>query len=124
MKEADNIKARGSEYFRLGKWNEALQDYQKALSLVPRRPSETPSRNNKGKGRETDTTEENKEVSKTSLSELEQECAKARAVLNGNIGACYVKLVRTIIFVSSSLVLLKLTIGRSQEGRRGLQRRL
>jgi hypothetical protein len=27
------------------------------------------------------------------LSELEQDCAKARSVLNGNIGACHVKLV-------------------------------
>lgn len=29
----------------------------------------------------------------TPLSETEQDCAKARSILNGNIGACHVKLV-------------------------------
>ena len=34
------------------------------------------------------------------VSPLEQECAKARAVLNANIGACHLKLVESQTFIS------------------------
>lgn len=86
LQEAEDIKSEGSNYFRSGNWNEALQDYQRALALVPPKPSQLFSRD-KGKGKAVEGSE-----TESAPSELEQECSKTRAILNGNVGACYAKL--------------------------------
>jgi len=66
------------------------------LARLPRRKT-LDDLNDKGKSK-ADVTEEVPEIntndgSVTAVRSLEEECAKARAVLNGNIGACHVKLV-------------------------------
>lgn len=43
-----------------------------------------------------DKAEENEKEEPVKLSPLEMECAKARSVLNANIGACHIKLVRPV----------------------------
>ncbi|CAL1695387.1 unnamed protein product [Somion occarium] len=75
LQQADELKAEGNDHFRAKSWDEALAQYRSALGHLPKR---------KGKQRETDEVEEPEP--------LASECAKARAVLNANIGACYVKL--------------------------------
>jgi hypothetical protein len=51
------------------------------------------------RGVHADSTENAQEAKAPLPTELEAECAKARAVLNANIGACYVKLVRETLIV-------------------------
>ncbi|KAG2368233.1 TPR-like protein [Suillus spraguei] len=101
--EADELKQEGNESFRASIWNEALVSYRTALSRLPRRKSQLPSPNNS----QDDTSDHGGARSASSgkvpireeepepaniPSELEAECARARAVLNANIGACLVKL--------------------------------
>ncbi|KAG1866252.1 hypothetical protein C8R48DRAFT_772353 [Suillus tomentosus] len=101
--EADELKQEGNESFRASRWNEALVSYRTALSRLPKRKPQPPSPDNSqddtsdhGGARsassgEVPTREEGPEPASIP-SELEAECAKARAVLNANIGACLVKL--------------------------------
>ncbi|KAG2117803.1 TPR-like protein [Suillus discolor] len=100
--EADELKQEGNESFRASRWNEALVSYRTALSRLPRRKPQPPSPDSQddtsdhGGARsassgEVPTREEGPEPASIP-SELEAECAKARAVLNANIGACLVKL--------------------------------
>lgn len=95
LQTADELKAEGNEYFRGKRWDEALAQYRSALGNLPKRKEKRPdtqpldesdSNSDKGKGREVE--EEVEEIDP-----LDTECARARAVLNANIGACYVKLV-------------------------------
>ncbi|OCH95778.1 TPR-like protein [Obba rivulosa] len=103
---ADELKAEGNEHFRAKQWEEALSKYRSALGHLPKRKQreQTPDAG-KGKGREVDPEDEpeyeatespaNAETAETEevpLTEAEVKCAKARAVLNANIGACYVKI--------------------------------
>ncbi len=55
------------------------------------------------------------------FSELEQECAKARSILNANIGACHVKLVRKDA-THARLCCVYICAGRAQRGCGGLYR--
>ncbi|GJJ09631.1 hypothetical protein Clacol_003855 [Clathrus columnatus] len=112
LKEAEDIKSLGSDHFRAGEWHEALQEYRRALALLPPKPS-GPSVHNKGKGKEKEGSDHD-EALETQPSELEQECAKARAILNGNIGACYVKLVRGVNFYQNIPLLLAYLITNMQ----------
>ncbi|THH30061.1 hypothetical protein EUX98_g4117 [Antrodiella citrinella] len=105
--EANTLKLEGNEHFKNQSWHEALGVYRSALGRLPKRKLPRPARlqeqereDGKGKGKARDD-EEDDEVPESSLpvleppvelSELERECAKARAVMNSNIGACYVKL--------------------------------
>ncbi|CAL1695388.1 unnamed protein product [Somion occarium] len=95
IQQADELKAEGNDHFRAKSWDEALAQYRSALGHLPKRkvikpispPPDDPEAkvdSGKGKQRETDEVEEPEP--------LASECAKARAVLNANIGACYVKL--------------------------------
>lgn len=96
LQTADELKTEGNEHFRGQRWNEALAQYRSALGQLPRRkekmrPDPPPldelnSGSDKGKEKAKD--EELEDVDPTSA-----ECAKARAILNANIGACFVKLV-------------------------------
>jgi hypothetical protein len=109
LEEAEVLKQEGNDLFRLNKWNEALQSYRNGLARLPKRrrppaPQATPH-NEQGDpppAAERDTSHsptENDGQSTGSASPsvdtpLERECAKTRSVLNANIAACHVKLVR------------------------------
>lgn len=103
LKIAEEQKQEGNEHFRAKRWNEALFAYRNGLGQLPRRRRHDPiqkeedeadSRSSspqpevlgKGKAQEP-------QVDETEESETDRECAKVRAVLNSNIGACHVKLV-------------------------------
>jgi hypothetical protein len=112
LQHAEELKLEGNEYFRAKQWNEALVSYRTGLShLPPRREHKT----EKGKERakevgdpSSDEEEDANAEQESSESEAQEnevtgeempiakilaECAKARAVMNANIGACHVKLV-------------------------------
>ncbi|KZT21656.1 TPR-like protein [Neolentinus lepideus HHB14362 ss-1] len=114
LKEAEDLKLEGNDYFRAGKWNEALNAYRSGFGRLPRR-KEKESKSGKGKERDfrkefdededdrnaPPSEEEQKEDSDEAPQDedilpestaLEKDCAKARAVLSANIGACYMKL--------------------------------
>ncbi|KAG9037335.1 hypothetical protein FRB95_005975 [Tulasnella sp. JGI-2019a] len=120
LKKGDAIKVQGNDRFRASDWEGAIKLYQNALRTVPPRPSPPPLAKTSSKGKESDiyTSDdgpENGDGEDTSdiangmtdnatneevppalppaeLTELEKECAAARAAINGNIAACYVKL--------------------------------
>lgn len=97
--EADELKREGNESFRASRWSEALVSYRTALSRLPGRKPQPPSPESsqddtpdRGGARSASSTREERPEPANIPSELEAECAKARAVLNANIGACLVKL--------------------------------
>ncbi|KAG9013465.1 hypothetical protein FRB94_002539 [Tulasnella sp. JGI-2019a] len=120
LKKGDAIKVQGNDRFRASDWEGAIKLYQNALRTVPPRPSPPPLAKTSSKGKESDiyTSDdgpENGDGEDTSdiangmtnnatneevppalppaeLTELEKKCAAARAAINGNIAACYVKL--------------------------------
>ncbi|TCD69988.1 hypothetical protein EIP91_005577 [Steccherinum ochraceum] len=110
LQEAGDLKEEGNEHFRDQSWDEALAVYRSALGRLPKRKVPvTPQRKSdkgKGKARDTDASSDEEEEgednpeepsSETTVdtpepTELERECAKTRAVLSSNIGACFVKL--------------------------------
>ena len=117
LQEAGVLKTEGNDHFRSNRWNEALLSYETGLSRLPARlqskesppePADTSSGAEKGSANGDQTTQ----VSFPS-SELE-ECAKVRAVLNSNIGACYVKLVTAT--VASEVAASDWFAGRSYKG--------
>ncbi len=110
---ADELKQEGNGHFRAKKWDDALVAYRAALGQLPKRaPSATEPSGPKGKGKEpgvpglSDEEEGNSTAAEAAedskpprvLSEAEKEYAKVRSILNANIGACYVKLVRHVPF--------------------------
>jgi hypothetical protein len=112
--DAEELKLEGNDYFRAKQWNQALVAYQSALGHLPKRPV---PRTQKDKLRTVDEAEqseqeqssgpsssqsaETEDVSPTAkeLYPLQPECAKARSILNANIAACHVKLVRVCIVI-------------------------
>ncbi|TFK89631.1 TPR-like protein [Polyporus arcularius HHB13444] len=107
LSNAEELKREGNDHFRAQRWEEALATYRSALGHLPARPH----LQTRAQGRDTDLTEEDSEglrlndepVEESSIrpespaaqappTEVEIECAKARAVLHANIGACYLKL--------------------------------
>ena len=97
------MKTEGNGNFRAQEWSAALVSYRTGLSKLPARKELGKT---KGKGKEKAANgdddgdsagdskpdpDQNDEVQP--ISAVEAECAKARAVLNANIGACHVKLV-------------------------------
>lgn len=108
MEDAEELKKEGTEHFRAQEWEQSLSKYKSALNRLPKRPpSSSPlekerkadighneEKSNEVSNSETETTKEpeSEEVVQP-LAGLQLECAKARAVLNANIGACHVKLV-------------------------------
>ncbi|KAI0036681.1 hypothetical protein K488DRAFT_40620, partial [Vararia minispora EC-137] len=119
LRDAEERKQEGTEHFRASRWGESMAMYRSALSLLPKRRVEE-SKRGKGKGKarasSPDSGEDEDEAAegapeedhrshrssseeddlgtpvKEPISLLEQDCAKMRAVLNANIGACYLKL--------------------------------
>jgi len=101
------LKQEGNESFRASRWSEALVSYRTALSRLPKRNKQTVSPDNLPDNTSDDGSSPNSSKvppeeegsEKANIpSELEAECAKARAVLNANIGACLVKLVCESMF--------------------------
>lgn len=101
--EADELKQEGNESFRASRWSEALVSYRTALSRLPRRKPQPLSPDSSQDGTSVHGGARSASSSKVPTredglepanipSELEAQCAKARAVLNANIGACLVKL--------------------------------
>ncbi|KAI0375348.1 TPR-like protein [Pilatotrama ljubarskyi] len=108
LSDADDLKQEGNEHFRAKRWDEALASYRAALGRLPKRRS-SPQAAAKGKARATDEVEGDASEDDTDVdahvaeeeadhetittnSELDAECTKARAVLNANIAACFMKL--------------------------------
>ena len=99
------MKTEGNDNFKAQEWSAALVSYRTGLSKLPAR-KELGKKKGKGKGKEKvadgdddgdsagdskPDPDRNDEVQP--ISAIEAECAKARAILNANIGACHVKLV-------------------------------
>ncbi|KAK0246043.1 TPR-like protein [Armillaria nabsnona] len=101
LRYAEELKLEGNDHFRQRRWNEALVAYQSGLGHLPKRrpknisepPEDRLSRLDEDEDEETTDPVEpvvtpNNEVE----TEMGEECAKVRAVLNANIGACFVKM--------------------------------
>lgn len=114
LDDAAELKQEGTAHFRAKRWNEALAVYRAALGRLPNR-YEPPVQMRAVD--EVDDVEEPPVASSSKVKltpkeprvprappappapepepiPLQAECAKARAVLNANIAACYLKLVR------------------------------
>jgi tetratricopeptide (TPR) repeat protein len=107
LRDADALKQDGNNHFRTGEWEQALASYRTALGRLPKRKEApksqaTPSRPDSDSENETERDEATRKEDTDDTSDVEaeaepkdpweDECAKARAVLNSNIAACYVKL--------------------------------
>ncbi|PFH54656.1 hypothetical protein AMATHDRAFT_202 [Amanita thiersii Skay4041] len=78
LQHAQFLKSEGNQFFHAANWSQALASYHSALStLPPRSQSSTPSDINSDDQPQ---------------SELQQQCATARAILYANIAACHLKL--------------------------------
>ncbi|KAJ7919153.1 TPR-like protein [Mycena leptocephala] len=100
LRAADEFKNEGNEHFRSRRWDEALVAYRAGLGRVPKR-REAEIQSTVDVDDDTPLSEEDRDESSPKEDEIpmtpeETECAKARAVLNANIGACFVKLVSLI----------------------------
>lgn len=101
LQDAQERKAEGNDYFRANKWNEALVAYRTGLNGLPKlksKPENLASESSqKPEGQSPESIDPPTEVenskSDSEDSEINQELSKARAVLNANIAACYLKLV-------------------------------
>ncbi|KAJ7456708.1 hypothetical protein FB451DRAFT_1276916 [Mycena latifolia] len=96
LRIADEFKSEGNDHFRARRWDEALVAYRAGLGRLPKRskpesqpPVEDDDDTPLAQGSAEGTAAKDEEIPMT-LEEIE--CAKARAVLNANIGACFVKL--------------------------------
>jgi len=108
---ANERKSEGNECFRAKKWNEALVAYQSGLNCLPKRPSKLeknsssasnlPTSDETAKGTDPSTSNTSVEVDEPAIEIVspastedgsDKECARLRAALNANIGACHVKL--------------------------------
>jgi len=103
LRVAEDLKSEGNDYFRASQWNEALVAYQSGLGQLPKRITRAEAVHLDGNVSSEEATVEQgikvNDVVEDALtnhrapSEVElDECAKLRAALNANIGACYVKL--------------------------------
>lgn len=99
LDKANELKLEGNELFKATKWNEALVSYRTALSQLP---PQKQSANSEPDQADIDSSESRQQpltgdpsvgAVQDIPSTLDSECAKARAVLYANIGACLSKLV-------------------------------
>lgn len=94
LDKANELKLEGNELFKASKWNEALVSYRTALGHLP-----PPNRSAKPELDQADvdspgpTGDPSAAEVRDIPDALDAECAKARAVLHANIGACLSKLV-------------------------------
>ncbi|KAI0673482.1 hypothetical protein C8Q78DRAFT_1076487 [Trametes maxima] len=106
LADANEIKQEGNEHFRAKQWDQALASYRSALGHLPKRSDLSQVKGKEkaqlsddsasGPGEEAEAAPAKPSEgipSDPNLAPLQAECAKARAVLNANIGACFTKLV-------------------------------
>ena len=94
LDKANERKLEGNELFKASKWNEALVSYRTALGhLPPRNRSTTPEPNQADVDSPAPTGDPSAAAATEIPNALDAECAKARAILHANIGACLSKLV-------------------------------
>jgi len=98
LQEAERLKQEGNDHFRSKAWEEALAQYRSALGHLPRRKPEPPREPvEPPEAPDPETvdipTSEKLPATPPQPSEESPEIVKARAVLNANVGACYVQLV-------------------------------
>ena len=111
------MKQEGNAHFRQETWTEALVKYQSGLGRLPKRPAKRkpkPAPLDREPGgpeadedsseagpsvpsRREESEEDKEEAPPEEPKGLDLECAKARAVLNANIGACHMKLVSRML---------------------------
>ncbi|OJT03057.1 hypothetical protein TRAPUB_6400 [Trametes pubescens] len=110
LDRAEELRKEGNESFRVKRWDEALASYRAALGRLPKLPEALPL--SKDKGAEPTADEADDDASDQDVdsqatpietpaedehegvsSEIDAECAKARAIINANIGACFMKLI-------------------------------
>ena len=103
LQEAERLKQEGNNQFRSKAWEEALAQYKSALGHLPRRkreplqePVELPEASDP-EVVEISTPEALPATPPQSGNEEPPEIVKARAVLNANVGACYVQLVGRLL---------------------------
>ncbi|KAJ6509252.1 TPR-like protein [Mycena vitilis] len=97
LRAAEELKNEGNDHFRARNWDEALVAYRAGLGRVPKRRKLEikPAADDADDDAPTSPTDNQDSAPKEEevpLTPEELECAKARAVLNANIGACFVKL--------------------------------
>ena len=108
LKEADRLKGEGNNHFRSKAWEEALAQYKSALGHLPRRKREAsrepvePQESSDLGVAEIPTPEVLSATLAQPRNEESTEIVKARAVLNANVGACYVQLVGRLFCVAFS----------------------
>ncbi|KAF8898529.1 hypothetical protein BD779DRAFT_1484414 [Infundibulicybe gibba] len=83
LSAADELKSEGNAHFREGQWNEALVDVEEA---------DQDPQSNLDIGIRSPGVEEQTKDANLSSETSPDNCAKSRAVLNANIGACHLKL--------------------------------
>ena len=94
LDKANDLKLQGNELFKASKWNEALVSYRTALGHLPPRNRPAEPELDQADGDSPGPTGDPIAAAVTEASNpLDAECAKARAVLYANIGACLSKLV-------------------------------
>ena len=98
LQEAERLKQEGNDHFRSKAWEEALAQYRSALGHLPRRKPEPPREpvgppEASGRGTVEIPTSEKLPATPPQPSEESPEIVKTRAVLNANVGACYIQLV-------------------------------
>ncbi|KAJ3480878.1 hypothetical protein NLI96_g8049 [Meripilus lineatus] len=96
---ADDLKQEGNEHFRAKRWDEALAAYRTALGQLPKRAASSSAKGKhpegpdepegEGDGDSVALSETSAKGDISNLSDSEKESAKARSILNANIGACY-----------------------------------
>lgn len=100
VRQAMELKDEGNAYFREAAWHDALQSYLAGLARLPPRVSRA---SRKGKEKESEEDGEASDSNGDTAQSLdvvdertrpEIECALMRSVLNGNVAACHVKMVR------------------------------
>ena len=113
LHDAEELKEEGNEEFRRKNWEDALISYQSALRRLPPRKQkrklvaeidpnssddEEPSSQTREGKSSVDERAGSKKEEGPELDEDPEEAriVKARAVLNSNIGACYMKMVRQL----------------------------
>jgi len=95
LQQADVLKAEGNDHFRSKRWSEALAAYKAGLSRLP-----NTIQNGGPSNKDDNSLNEYEAPDKPGQDAFSpSEFALRRAVLNANIGACYVKLVITNVLV-------------------------
>nr|VWO94221.1 Zn(2)-C6 fungal-type domain-containing protein [Ganoderma boninense] len=105
LASAEELKQEGNDHFRAKRWDEAIALYRSALGHLPKRPQlptspvDTRSHDEDSRVLRSEDGSNSNSPQEAAIqgqqpppSELEVDCAKARAVLYANISACYVKL--------------------------------